>query len=98
MNEGTRIIVAMGDCGRAAGADDTLVAIVEEIEKRKLSDVTVSESSCQGYCEYEPIVVVMKPDQPQVTYGQVTPERARQIIARHLVSNQVTGEWVVAVS
>lgn len=95
--EGTRIVVAMGTCGIAAGARDTLAAIMDEIQKRNLLDVTVTQTGCMGLCEKEPIVEVFKPDQPQVLYGYVTPERARQIIARHVVNNQVTGEWVIGV-
>lgn len=95
--DGTRIIVAMGDCGKAAGALDTLAAIRDEVRKRGLQDVTVTQSDCIGLCEREPVVEVIKPNQPRVTYGHVTAERACQIVVRHVVNDQVTGEWVVAV-
>ncbi|MGE5652956.1 MAG: (2Fe-2S) ferredoxin domain-containing protein [Bacillota bacterium] len=93
---GTRIVVAMGTCGIAAGARETLAAIMDELQKRGLNDVTVTQTGCIGLCEKEPIVEVIKPDQPQVMYGYVSPERARQIIARHVVNDQVTGEWVIS--
>lgn len=94
--EGTRIVVAMGTCGIAAGARDTMSAIMDELQKRGLNDVTITQTGCMGLCEREPIVEVIKPNQPQVMYGYVSPERARQIIARHVVNDQITGEWVIS--
>ena len=65
--DGTRIIVAMGECGKAAGAHDTLAAICDEVRKRGLQDVTVTQCDCIGLCEQEPVVQVIKPNQPKVT-------------------------------
>lgn len=94
--ETTRIVVGMGTCGIAAGARETLAAIMDELAKRNIQDVVVTQTGCVGLCEQEPIVDVIKPGAPKVTYGKVTQEKARQIVASHLVNGKVVGEWVIA--
>lgn len=94
--ETTRIVVGMGTCGIAAGARETLSAIMDELAKRNIQDVVVTQTGCVGLCEQEPIVDVIKPGAAKVTYGKVTKEKARQIVASHIVNGQVVGEWVIA--
>jgi len=96
--EAAKIVVGMGTCGIAAGARETLAAIMDELAKRNLQDVVVTQTGCVGLCEQEPIVDVIKPNKPKVTYGHVTPERARQIVSSHIVNDRVIGEWVIAAS
>ena len=94
-NARARVTVAMGTCGIAAGARDTMKAILDEIEKDAVPGVLVTQTGCIGLCEFEPIVHVQIGDSPQVTYGKVTPERARAIVDEHVVGNKVIQEWVV---
>jgi NADP-reducing hydrogenase subunit HndB len=91
-----QITVGMGTCGIAAGARDAMKAILDSIEAQDLSGVVVTQTGCVGLCEHEPIVEVTLNGQPKATYGKVTPERARQIVARHVVGSQVVKEWLVA--
>ena len=70
---GIQITVAMGTCGIAAGARETMKAILGQIEKDNLSGILVTQTGCIGLCEREPIVQVLVGDQPKVTYGKVTP-------------------------
>lgn len=93
--QGTKIIVGMGTCGIAAGARDVMAAIMDEISKRNILDVTVTQTGCVGMCEQEPIVEVMKQGMPKVSYGYVTAEKARKIIAQHVINSQIVGEWVI---
>ncbi|TYP57658.1 NAD(P)-dependent iron-only hydrogenase iron-sulfur protein [Thermosediminibacter litoriperuensis] len=91
----TRIVVGMGTCGISAGARQVLLAILDELKKRNISDVIVTETGCIGMCRFEPMVDVIKPNQPKVTYVNVDADKARQIVARHIVNNQVVDEWVI---
>ncbi len=91
-----KVVVAMGTCGIAAGARDVMTAILDELDKRGITDVAVTQTGCKGLCEQEPTVDVIKSGEPTVTYGYVDPEKARQIVAQHLVNGQIIGEWVVA--
>lgn len=88
------ITVAMGTCGIAAGARDTMKAILDAIEKDAVEGVLVTQTGCIGLCEFEPIVDVQTGD-AKVTYGQVTPERARAIVAEHVVGGKPIREWMI---
>ncbi len=92
--KGTKVIVGMGTCGIAAGARDVLAAIMDEIEKRGLDDVMVTQTGCVGMCEQEPMVEVIQGEN-RVMYGLVDAEMARKIVAQHVVNNQIIGEWVI---
>lgn len=92
-----RVIVGMGTCGIAAGARDTMKAILETIEKDNLQDITVTQTGCIGQCEKEPIIQVEIGDQPKVTYGKVTPEVARNIMKEHVVGGNPVKNHVIPV-
>ncbi|CAG0929601.1 NADP-reducing hydrogenase subunit HndB [Thermoflexales bacterium] len=90
-----QVTVAMGTCGIAAGARETMKAVLETIEADQLQGIVVTQTGCIGLCEWEPIVQVTIGDQPKVTYGKVTPERAQQILKEHVVGGQVVKNLVV---
>lgn len=79
-----QVIVAMGTCGIAAGARDTMKSVLNFIEAEKLSGVTVTQTGCMGMCEQEPIVQVIVGDAAKVTYGKVNSEVAGQIMKQHV--------------
>lgn len=91
-----KVVVAMGTCGIASGAREVMTAILDELEKREITDVAVTQSGCKGLCEQEPTVDIVKTGEPTVTYGYVTPDKARTIVAQHIVNGHIQGEWVVA--
>jgi len=91
----TRIVVGMATCGIAAGARPVLQALTEEVAKRQLKDVMVTQTGCIGICKYEPVVEVYAPGEEKVTYVLVTPEKAARIVAEHLVNGQVVKEFTI---
>jgi NADP-reducing hydrogenase subunit HndB len=92
---GIQIIVGMGTCGIAAGAREVMSAILDEIAKRKLQDVTVRQTGCIGMCEKEVLVDVVRPDEPRITYGKVTPAAVAKIIGEHVVNGRIVEDLVV---
>lgn len=90
-----KVIVAMGTCGIAAGAKDTLKAIVEYMNELKISDISVVQSGCMGLCEVEPTVEISLEGQEPVVYGHVTPENAKRIVQSHIVEGRVVSDLVV---
>ncbi len=92
-----QVIVGMGTCGIAAGARDTMKAILDTIETDNLSGILVTQTGCIGLCEKEPIVQVVVGENPKVTYGKVTPEVARRIVEDHVVNGKVVKDFVVQV-
>ncbi len=91
------IIVGMGTCGIAAGARDTMKAILNYIETQNLAGIVVTQTGCIGQCEKEPIVQVAIGDQPKVTYGKVNPDTARRIMKEHVESGHVVQDHVIPV-
>ena len=59
---GIRVVVGMATCGIAAGARPVLNALAEEVEKRRLSNVSVTQTGCIGICQFEPVVEVYDVD------------------------------------
>ena len=59
--EVTRVVIGMATCGIAAGARPVMLAFMEEIQKRNLQHVTVSQTGCIGMCRYEPMLDVILP-------------------------------------
>jgi NADP-reducing hydrogenase subunit HndB len=90
-----QIIVGMGTCGIAAGARDTMKAILDKIEKDNLSGILVTQTGCMGMCEKEPIVQVLVGENAKVTYGKVTPEIAQRIITDHVINGQIIKENLI---
>lgn len=93
--DGIRVLVGMATCGIAAGARPVLNALVEEIQKRNLQHVTVTQTGCIGICQYEPIVEVLEPGKEKVTYVRMTPEKAVRVVNDHLVNGNVVSEFTI---
>ena len=91
-----RVAVGMATCGIAAGARPVLNTIVEEVAKHNLGDkVTVTQTGCIGMCRFEPIVEVFDGDKERVTYIKVTPEKAKEIVEKHLVGGTPIAEYTI---
>jgi NADP-reducing hydrogenase subunit HndB len=95
-NTETQVIIGMGTCGIAAGARAVMTAVLEEIAKRNLSNVTVLQTGCIGMCQKEPLLDIVRPGEDRVTYGPVQPADVPRIIADHLVNGNVVEDLVVA--
>jgi len=89
----TRIIVAMGTCGLAAGARPVFNALVEEVTTRNIKNVRVTRSGCIGMCDVEPVVEVFVPGQEKVTYIKVDVQKAKEIVEKHIVNGKVCTEY-----
>lgn len=94
-SEGVRIVVGMATCGIAAGARPVLSAFVEEVAKRNLSNVMVSQTGCIGVCRLEPMVEVYTPSAEKVTYVKVTPDMVARIVAEHIVNGNPVTEYTI---
>ena len=90
-----RVVVGMATCGIAAGARPVLSAFLEEVDKRGLQNITVSQTGCIGVCRLEPIVEVFGPGQEKVTYAKVKPEMVPIIVEQHLVNHNVVTDFTI---
>ena len=90
-----RVVVGMATCGIAAGARPVLNAFLEEVGKRNLENVTVTQTGCIGVCRLEPIVEVYVPGEEKVTYVKLTPDMVPRIVSEHLVNRNVVAEYAI---
>jgi NADP-reducing hydrogenase subunit HndB len=88
----TQVIVGMGTCGIAAGARETMKAVLDFIEKNSIENVVVTQTGCIGICEQEPILQVVVGESEKTTYGKVTPVIVEKIMQSHVVDGNVYGE------
>ncbi len=82
-----RIVLAVGmaTCGIAAGARDTMVALLDEISAKGLENVSVVATGCLGFCYAEPLVEVRMPGKEPIRYGNVDSALAKQIVDKHVM-------------
>jgi len=90
-----KVIVHMGTCGIASGARATMSALMKTVEEKNL-DIEIGQSGCIGLCDREPIVTVIRKNEPQVRYGKVTPEAMVEIVESHVVGGAVAGKYILA--
>jgi NADP-reducing hydrogenase subunit HndB len=90
-----RIVVGMATCGIAAGARPVLTALNDEVARRKLQNVTVTQTGCIGICQYEPVVEVFAPGREKVTYVKMTAEKALRVVNEHIVNGTPVTEFTI---
>lgn len=77
------VLVGTATCGRAAGSLDVLEAF-----KRETADmdakVKISEVGCMGLCSYEPLVMIIKPNDFTVCYHHVTQQMVHQLAENYI--------------
>jgi len=88
-----QVKVHRGTCGISSGANAVLDAFLQELERRKLTNVIVSKAGCIGLCGHEPTVTVIHPNGGQTLYLDLTVERVPQIVEQHVVAGNVIKEW-----
>ena len=92
----TRIVVGMATCGIAAGARPVLNAFVEGVSEAGLGDnVIVTQTGCIGICQYEPVVEVYTEGAEKVTYVKMTPDRAKEVIEKHIKGGAPITEYTI---
>ena len=94
-DDSVRIVIGMATCGIAAGARPVMAAFMEEIDRRHLRNVTVTQTGCIGICQYEPVVEVFEAGKEKVTYVKMTPEKAQEVIEKHLKGGEVVSEYTI---
>jgi NADH-quinone oxidoreductase subunit F len=86
LQQKTHVLVGTATCGRAAGALDVVRTFEAEI-KRQDVDASVIQVGCMGLCYAEPMVVIIKPDNFTVCYGNTTSESVHRLVEGYLVGD-----------
>ncbi len=91
-----RVTIHMGTCGIAAGAKKILTALLADIEKAKLEDIIITTSGCAGLCSREPMATLVITGNPPVKYGDLTPEKIKDLIHEHIINGNIIEKYALA--
>ena len=91
-----RVVVGMATCGIASGARPVLTTLANAVQEKGLTDkVAVTQTGCIGLCQYEPIVEVMEPGKDKVSYIKMNPDKALEVVERHLIGGHVVEDYTL---
>jgi (2Fe-2S) ferredoxin len=93
-NKPKKVFVGMATCEIAAGSKDVM-EVFKEAVKKGLKDVYLSQKGCAGRCHLEPTVEVIEEGKIPVKYCKVDRERAKEILARHIIEGKAIKEWII---
>lgn len=92
----TRVVIGMATCGIAAGARPVMKAFMDEIEKRNITNCSVTQTGCIGLCRLEPIVEVYLPGSDEkITYVKMDAEKAVKVVNETIVNGKVINEYTI---
>lgn len=91
-----QIKVAMATCGIASGSKETMNYFLNNLEKNGIRAI-VTQTGCMGYCFAEPTVEITKPGNEPIVFGNVTPEKAEEIIQKYLKNDELV-EGIIPVN
>lgn len=74
-----RIQVGTAPCALSQGAKGVIAKLKKELEQQKV-DATVVPVGCIGICYQEPIVEVITPGKPKLTYGRITTDKVPSLV------------------
>lgn len=89
----TQVIVGLGSCGVAAGANKTYEKIKALNDAENLG-FELKKTSCVGMCYREPLVEIID-ETGTYLYGEVDETRAIEIIDKHITQGNPVKEYVV---
>ncbi|OGI17112.1 MAG: NADH dehydrogenase [Candidatus Melainabacteria bacterium RIFOXYA12_FULL_32_12] len=87
MTDKVRILIGMGTCGLAAGAQAVYDAVVENLKSLNI-EADIISTGCVGYCQKEVIVDIQKPGFPKLSYGDVTANNVEELLKSVLVDGK----------
>lgn len=89
------LMVGMATCGIAAGARETLQALMEIIQEKGLTNVKLVQVGCLGFCHSEPTVQLNMPDQEPILYGNVDKAVAVKIVEDHIMNGKMVDNHIL---
>ncbi len=89
----TQVIVGLGSCGIAAGANK-VYAKIEALKQAEGLDFQLKKTSCVGMCYREPLVEIVD-ESGSYLYGEIDDEKAIEIVDKHVNQGNPINEYVV---
>ena len=80
------ILIGTATCGRSAGSLNVKKVFEDELSGRGV-DANIVEVGCMGPCYAEPLVCIIKPDNSGICYGNITPEKAKELVDKYIAAD-----------
>ena len=94
--EPPRIFVGTATCGRAAGGLEVVEALREALSDRNI-EAEIHQVGCIGLCYAEVLVDIIKPGRSRISYRNVTPDIARQLVEDYLVNDNPRPDLAIGI-
>jgi len=91
-----RVMVHMGTCGLAAGAQEVMDVLQEEVAKQDKVSIQIISCGCAGMCSSEPNVTVERRGEQPVMYAHMDADKMRQVFKRHVLGGEVQTDFALA--
>ncbi|MCD4828187.1 MAG: (2Fe-2S) ferredoxin domain-containing protein [Candidatus Cloacimonetes bacterium] len=91
-----KVVVSMGTASISLGAREVMKAFQDEIGKKGLNDVIVTQTGEKGLSSIEPVVDVLVKGQPCVIYGHMNVEKVRRVVTEHIIGGKIVDDIVAA--
>ncbi len=96
-NQKVNIVIHMGTCGIASGAQKILDILKEKISKSKIrEEILISKSACIGFCGKEPLVTIEISGQEPVIYQELNREKILEIFEKHVLNGEPVPAYALA--
>jgi NADH:ubiquinone oxidoreductase subunit F (NADH-binding)/(2Fe-2S) ferredoxin len=89
--KGLKILVGSATCGLAMGAKKVEEAAIATVKKYK-ADAAVKRTGCIGFCSREPLLDLVIPNGPRISFGNMTPEKTREVLSAYFTKGLISTE------
>jgi NADH-quinone oxidoreductase subunit F len=91
-----QILIGQATCGEAAGAGEVHTAVVDTLKRLNVS-ADVQSAGCLGTCYCEPLVDIIKPGMPRISYHSMTPEKVSALLEDYLINDNPRADLALGV-
>lgn len=89
-----RILIGMGTCGKAAGAN-LIYDYLIEMKREYNYLIQICPSGCVGMCVLEPMVEVIDKNGQHTIYVQVDEQKIKEILHQHIKQNIILYQYTI---
>jgi NADH:ubiquinone oxidoreductase subunit F (NADH-binding)/(2Fe-2S) ferredoxin/ferredoxin len=89
-----KILIGSATCGLAAGAKEVETAALEAVKQLGL-DAVVARTGCIGFCQREPLLDLVLPNGPRISYGNMTAKKTRELLESYAAKGDLKPAWAL---
>lgn len=89
-----RILIGMGTCGKAAGAN-LIYDYLIEMKREYNYLIQICPTGCVGMCVLEPMVEVIDKNGQHTVYVQVDEQKIKEILHQHIKQNIILNQYTI---